>query len=64
MKEIYFNSKRKFGGKEFVFWTIGPKESVKSTAKFIHDKNRGYFRITKYRHDNKIEYVLWVRPQK
>ena len=58
--DIRFNSSRMFGGKKFVFWTLGSKESVKSTAKFIHDKDRGNFRITKFKHDNKTDYVLWV----
>ena len=61
--DIRFNSSRMFGGKKFVFWTFGPKDSVKSTAKYLRDNNRGYTRITKVKLDNKIEYVLWVHEK-
>lgn len=63
--DIRLNSTRMFGGKKFVFWTLGSKDDVKSTAKYIHDNNRGYTRITKFKYDyhNRIEYVLWVHEK-
>lgn len=64
MKEIRFGSKKKFGGKEFIFWTLGSKSSAKSTAKYIHENDRGYTRITKYKYGDKVEYILWVRERK
>jgi hypothetical protein len=59
---IYSDATRKFNGHIYrYYWQGHSKKEALNTKKFLLDKHRAYVRITNYKLDGKIMYVVWAR---